>query len=48
MNNESTRYSVVRYPDGYTVIDKQNQNKIVFSTSVRASAHTKANRLNRK
>lgn len=45
---ENDRYSVVRDPEHYTVIDKQNASKMVFMSSSREQAHRKCRELNAK
>lgn len=46
MSYDAERYDVVRYPAFYAVIDKQDENRVVFETRTRARAHSKAKELN--
>jgi hypothetical protein len=45
--HDTQRFGVVRYPGEYAVIDKQDGNKTVYSTTSREGAHRRADRLNR-
>lgn len=47
-SSKSSRYGVVRYPTYYVVIDKANDNKILYETRSQAAAHNKAAKLNKE
>jgi hypothetical protein len=45
---DAERYAVIRYPNGYNVIDKQDGNRTVSTHGSRKAAHDAATKLNHR